>query len=171
MASILNVDQINNAAGTSAVTIDSSGNVLMTGHVVQVKYRAVLNNGFATTSSTMTDVTEWYVDITPKSASNILVWQSSIAIKSDTLAAYARYRIVDSNDSDTKWSSNAYMCQSGYYQNATGLEEVAFLHANTAGTTNAMRLQLQLQVNSGGSASNGWSNSDHRIIMVTEIVQ
>ena len=33
MASILNVDQINNAAGTTALTIDSSGNVTASGHV------------------------------------------------------------------------------------------------------------------------------------------
>ena len=31
MASILNVDQINNAAGTSAVTIDSSGKASLSG--------------------------------------------------------------------------------------------------------------------------------------------
>lgn len=153
----------------SLTSVTSAGIPIRSGSVVQTQFRAVLNNGFATTSSTMTDVTEWYVDITPKSASNILVWQSSMATKSDTLGAYVRYRIVDSNNSDTKWNSNTYMGQSGYYQNATGLEEVPFLHANTAGTTNAMRLQLQLQVNSGGSANNGWSNSDHRIIMVTEI--
>lgn len=38
MASILNVDQINNAAGTSAITIDSNGKALMPGHVVQVVF-------------------------------------------------------------------------------------------------------------------------------------
>ena len=36
MASILNVDQINNAAGTSAITIDANGNTLMPGHVLKV---------------------------------------------------------------------------------------------------------------------------------------
>ena len=36
MASILNVDTINNAAGTSAISIDSSGNVAIPGNVVQV---------------------------------------------------------------------------------------------------------------------------------------
>jgi nitrous oxidase accessory protein NosD len=35
MASILNVDQINNAAGTSAITIDSNGNTLMPGHIIK----------------------------------------------------------------------------------------------------------------------------------------
>jgi hypothetical protein len=48
MASILNVDQINNAAGTSAVTIDSSGNALMAGHIVQV---VTATNGSGTSSS------------------------------------------------------------------------------------------------------------------------
>jgi len=39
MASILNVDQINNAAGTSAVTIDSSGRVDMPSTVMYDTYR------------------------------------------------------------------------------------------------------------------------------------
>ena len=62
MASILNVDQINNAAGTSGLTLDAStgkasfpnGATLPAGSVIQVQYRAVANNGFTTTSASMT---------------------------------------------------------------------------------------------------------------------
>ena len=69
MASILNVDQINNAAGTSAVTIDSSGKVLMPGHVLQVK-QAVTDATWSTTSTTLTDVTGMSVSITPSATSS-----------------------------------------------------------------------------------------------------
>ena len=65
MASILNVDQINNAAGTSAITIDSSGNALMAGHVVQV----VQTVHTATTDITSTSEVEYSgitTSITPK---------------------------------------------------------------------------------------------------------
>ena len=78
MASILNVDQINNAAGTSAVTIDSSGNVLMPGHVVQV-VSATKTDTFSTSSDSFVDVTGLSVNITPSSAtSKIFVTVSAI---------------------------------------------------------------------------------------------
>ena len=86
MASILNVDQINNAAGTSAVTIDAStgkpsfpnGAVLPAGSVIQVKRfeppvtsASVTNyvNGqnVATTSNT---TSLWTANFTPLSSSS-----------------------------------------------------------------------------------------------------
>ena len=179
MASILNVDQINNAAGTSAVTIDAStgkpsfpnGANLPAGSVVQVQYRAVPATGFSTTSSSMVDLTNWYVDITPKFSNSILVWQTSFSCNNTTVASYERYRIVDGLNSNIKWSTNTYMGMSNYHTNTTEWDELALLHANSAGTTNAMRLQLQVQVNSSGTFSNGWSGSDTRIVMVMEIAQ
>jgi len=77
MASILNVDQINNAAGTSAVTIDAStgkpsfpnGAALPAGSVLQVK-QAVTDATWSTTSSTLTDVTGMSVSITPSATSS-----------------------------------------------------------------------------------------------------
>ena len=171
MASIINVDQIRNAAGTSAITIDSNGNALIPGHVVQVQYRAVAATGFSTTSASMVDLTNWYVDITPKLSNSILVWQTSFSCNNTTAAAYERYRIVDGLNSNTRWSTNTYMGMSNYNTGTIEWDELALLHANTAGTTNAMRLQLQVQVDSGGTFSNSWSGSDTRIIMVTEIAQ
>ena len=154
------------------ITEKTSGNgVQIPGHVVQVQYRAVANNGFTTTSSSMTDITNWYVDITPKFSNSILVWQTTITLLLDNLAAYGRFRIVDSNNSDTQWSSNSYMGSSSFYQPTAGMIDYPFLHANTAGTTNSMRLQFQAQVNSGGTLSNSWSGGDNRIVMVTEIAQ
>jgi len=76
MASILNVDQINNAAGTSAVTIDSSGNVVIPGHVVQVV------DATSTTNTVLSNPSSnvWYsvnpsVTISPKFANSKIVIQ------------------------------------------------------------------------------------------------
>ena len=52
MASILNVDQINNAAGTSALEIDSSGRVTMA-NTVEVDYWS-LSTAFSTNNATIT---------------------------------------------------------------------------------------------------------------------
>jgi hypothetical protein len=85
MASILNVDQINNAAGTSAITIDSSGNVLMPGHVIQV-LQALKTDTFSTTSGTFVQVPDLTVTITPSSASNKILITASIALASNYFA-------------------------------------------------------------------------------------
>ena len=68
MASILNVDQINNAAGTSAITIDANGNTLMPGHVVQV-VRTDWSADSTISSTSFTD-TGKSATITPSSTSS-----------------------------------------------------------------------------------------------------
>lgn len=75
MASILNVDQINNAAGTSAITIDSNGNTLMPGHVVQVVSTTKTDTwSGAPGAGVFNDITGLSVSVTPKSnTSKILV--------------------------------------------------------------------------------------------------
>lgn len=152
------------------ITEKTAGNgVQIPGHVVQVQYRTVITTGFSTASASMVDATNWYVDITPKSSNSVLVWQTSFPCNNTTAAAYERYRIVDGLNSNTQWSTNTYMGMSNYNTNVTEWDELALLHANTAGTTNAMRLQLQVMT--GGTFSNNWSASDSRIVMVTEIAQ
>ncbi len=163
MASIINVDQINEATSGSGVHIP--------GHVVQVKYRNVINNNFSSSSSDFTDIDNWYVDITPKSSSNIIVVQTTITMNLNDQDAYARIRIVDSNNSDTKWNTNDRMGSAAYYQSTSVWLDYPYFHINTAGTTNAMRLQFQAQVISGGTLTNAWSNADDRMIMAMEIAQ
>jgi len=161
--STLFVDTINEKTSGNGISIP--------GHVVQVQYRKQANNTFTSTSSSMTDMTDWYVDITPKSASNLIIWQSTITLKLNDSDGYARFRIVDSNNSDAVWNTNTYMGSCGYYQATNGFMDEPLFHINTAGTTSAMRLQLQFQINSGGTLSREWSGSDDRIIMAMEIAQ
>ena len=56
--SILKVDTINEKTSGNGVQIP--------GHVIQYQYRNPTNTGFSSNSSTMVDVTNYYVDITPK---------------------------------------------------------------------------------------------------------
>jgi hypothetical protein len=86
MASILNVDQINNAAGTSAVTIDAStgkasfpnGATLPAGSVLQVVSTSTIGNTSTTSSSDVTTGVD--LSITPTSSSNkIMVIFSGVA--------------------------------------------------------------------------------------------
>ena len=78
MASILNVDQINNAAGTSAVTIDPStgkpsfpnGATLPAGSVVQVTPLSTSTSNDNYQSNSFVDITGLSITMTPFSASS-----------------------------------------------------------------------------------------------------
>ena len=107
----------------------TSGNgIAIPGHVVQVQYRKQANNTFTSTSSSMTDMTDWYVDITPKSASNLILWQTIITLNINDSDGYARFRIVDSNNSDTVWNTNTYMAACGHYQSTSGFMDEPIFH-------------------------------------------
>ena len=160
--SILKVDTVNEK---------TSGNgVIIPGHVVQYKYRSPVNNGFSTTSSSMVDVTNYYVDITPKSASNLLVFTAPIWHRpTGTSGAYSRWRVVDSNNSDAVWNLTNFIGSAGYLD--TAWENMTLMHTNTAGTTNAMRLQIQVRVTGGGTLDLVWSSSETKTVAVMEIAQ
>ena len=143
------------------------------GTIVQYKYRPVVNSIFTTASTSMIDLDDFYVDIEPKNANSLLVVSTNFTAALNDADGYARYRIVDANNSDTKWNSNTYMGSSHYYAPHSTQQwlEVVLKHTNVAGTTNAMRLQFQLQINSGGTLSLEWSAADDRIVEVYEVAQ
>ena len=51
------------------------------------------------------------------------------------------------------------------------IPEVVLKHTNVAGTTNAMRLQFQVLIASGGTLTLNWSGNDDRIVEVYEVAQ
>jgi len=160
--SILKVDTINEKTSGNGVQIP--------GHVVQYQYRSPTNTGFTSNSSTMVDLTNYYVDITPKSASNILVFTSTVFHRpTENTSAYDRFRIVDSNNSDAVWNLTNFIGSAGYLHD--GWENVTLMHANTAGTTNTMRLQLQMRVDGGGTFQLNWSGNETKTVSVMEIAQ
>ena len=143
------------------------------GTIIQYQYRKVINSNFTTTSASMTDISDFYVDITPKNANNLLVVSTNFTAGLNDNDAYVRYRIVDANNSDTQWSSNTYIGSSHYYAPHSPSQwlEVVLKHTNVAGTTNALRLQFQGRVLGGGTLTLNWSGSDDRIIEVYEVAQ
>jgi hypothetical protein len=161
--------------GGGASFVGSSGNLIDAppGTIIQYKYRKGTNTNFTTSSTSPTDVNDFYVDITPRSATNLLVVSTNFTAGLNDADGYGRYRIVDANNSDTKWSSNTYIGASNYYAGHSPSEwiEVVLKHTNVAGTTNAMRLQFQVVVASGGTLSLNWSASDDRIVEVYEVAQ
>ena len=143
------------------------------GTIIQYQYRKGTNTAFTTSSTSPTDLNDFYVDITPRNANNLLVVSTNLTAGLNDADGYGRYRIVDANNSDTQWSSNTYMGASNYYANHSPSEwiEVVLKHTKVAGTTNAMRLQFQVVVANGGTLTLNWSANDDRIVEVYEVAQ
>ena len=161
------------ATGTAFGNSAASWSDAPPGTIIQYQYRKGTNTTFTTASTSMTDLDTFYVDITPKNANNLLVVSTNFTAALNDADGYARYQIVDANNSDTKWSSNDFMGASHYYapHSSQMWLEVVLKHTKVAGTTSAMRLQFQVQINSGGTLSLNWSASDDRIVEVYEVAQ
>ena len=161
--------------GGGANFVGSSGNLIDAppGTIIQYKYRNVPNQTFSTSSSTAIDIDNFYVDITPRSATNLLVVSTNFTAGLNVANGYARYEIVDANNSDTKWSTNLYMGSSHYYAPHSPAQwlEVVLKHTNVAGTTNPMRLQFQVTIANGATIDLQWSTNDDRIVEVYEVAQ
>ena len=148
----------------------TSGNgVHIPGHIIQYQQRLVTTGGSATSSGSFVDIDPFYVDITPKFSNSIILFQSNFHAAVTGTTAYARFRVVDSNNSDTQWSSGLYVGASGYKVIDSWLE-VLIRTSNPAGTTNTMRLQLQGLV-TGSTLETGWSGGDRRLVTAMEIAQ
>ena len=161
--------------GGGATFVGSNGNLIDAppGTIIQYQYKKRTNTNFSTSSTSPTDLNDFYVDITPRNANNLLVVSTNLTAGLNDADGYGRYRIVDANNSNTKWSSNTYIGASNYYAAHSPSEwvEVVLKHTNVAGTTNPMRLQFQVVVASGGTLSLNWSASDDRIVEVYEVAQ
>ena len=167
-------DAIPASGGTFTGSIDASaGLTTPAGHVVDYQRRNFdLNNFGSTTSSSMVNIAGVYVDITPKSSTNLLVFKVDIMARVNTSGNYGRFDIYDTNAS-AKWNTNSYVQSSNYYANTLEWETIHISHTNTAGTTNTMRLQLRTLIGGGGSATLflDWSSLDNRTVEVWEIAQ
>ena len=169
MTSIIKVDTIQTKAGAAPTTTDLGLNVA--GQVVDYQRRNfVVNNIGSTTSGSMVNVTGVYVDITPKSSTNLLVFKTDIMTRVGTTGNYCRFDIYDTNAS-ARWNTGTYVQSSNYYAGTSEFESLHIAHANTAGTTSAMRLQLRSLVTSGATLFLDWSSVDQRTVEVWEIAQ
>ena len=181
MASILNVDQINNAAGTSAVTIDSSGNVLMPGHVVQVVQ--------SSSTSQVTSTAAGWVDtglsasITPSSASSkvlVTVTQPVYAQRADN-EADVMVKILSNHSgsyADIVNVDDAEKMIQGYQSGSFSLTQVAAVYSMskliTPSTTGSFSVKSQIRFRSVyGSSGDVWAqkSGNESTITLMEIAQ
>lgn len=145
----------------------TNAGVQIPGHVVQFQHQMITLSTGSISSSTMVDLPNVYVDITPKNASNLIVFHTNFHAAVTGTNSYARFRVVDANNSDTQWSSGTYIGATGYKVPDSWLE-VVIRTSNPAGTTNAMRLQLQALV-TADNLEWAWSGGDRRICSAMEI--
>ena len=171
--STLKVDTIQKTNGSAPTLNDLS--ISHAGSAVNFVYRNIESTGFTTTSTSYVDVTgdttarEWYVDITPKFNDSIIVFETTMIIRVTDTAAYYRFRVVDSNNSDNVLTGTSIAA--GNYQVASDIHSDQPIRAAfVSGTTNAMRLQLQV-LTTGGTFNADWSSNDIRAITATEFKQ
>lgn len=171
MASILNVDQINNAAGTSAVTIDSSGKVLMPGHVVQVVRE--YNNHPSAISTTSTSFTGSGVTaaLTPVKNNSLILVDLSVSM-ADAVSTYmdvAMYYKVGTGSYGVFDSGLQY--QVGYQHGSYNrYSPMVFGGRITVTGTDTLTFQPYFRSPSGGTVRYVHSNSSS-CLTLTEIAQ
>ena len=108
------------------------------------------------------------IDIQPMYASSLIVVEYSTSFRNDSSAGYVRGRTFDLN-ANVRKSPNAHCMGGGYYVNTAAWNEILFKDAFIAGTTNVMKLELQIYLASAGTTYFGWSGSDNRIMSVREV--
>ena len=141
------------------------------GGVVQIVTKEIANTTFASSINGV-NVTDWYIDVSPKRENSIFQYETNWTLNSDTTSGYNRWSISDTNHpSNITLNSNLFIAGDGYY---AGTSEWVNTYASSTFTASrglaTMRVQLRLYVQ-GGTTSMSWSGSDNRVIKVTEIAQ
>ena len=108
------------------------------------------------------------VCITPMYASSIITVTYTFSFRNDASTGYIRGRTLDLI-SNTRKSPNAHAMGGGYYADTNEWSEIYFKDAFLAGTTNEMKLLIQVYLASSGTTYFGWSGSDNRVMSVREI--
>ena len=165
MASELHVDAIKHSGGTSALTIDSSGNVSIPGAVVQMQ--STTTTSTISTSSTSLIASGLTVAITPKFSNSKI--------------------IVTLTGGNLNWSGSANDQQIRMYRQLTGgsyadIGLIAWVHQNSSyglqhaselvdspSTTNAINYQPYFKTSAGTTFFS--NNSVNLVLRVMEIAQ
>jgi len=160
MASILNVDQINNAAGTSAVTIDPStgkpsfpnGATLPAGSIIQVKQ---ISTGvfLSTTNTNYVDMTNMTLSITPSSTSSKILILASLSVaaqRSGTIDIHGSTRLMRDTTEISRHDIRTYdFGVGGIYILGT----LAYSYTDAPSTTSAVTYKFQMRKVAGDTSS------------------
>ena len=164
---VQNIEGPSSGANANTVLIPSGQELHAPGHVIQYQQRHYDCAGFSSTTASFIDFTNVYVDITPKFSNSLIRFKTQCIGRNATTAGYAQFRIVDSNNSDTRFNVNS-VAESGFYQ-GTAWDTAIIVATATANTTSTMRLQLQVYTYTGTTNTFDWSSGDSRHIEAWEI--
>ena len=175
MASELHVDAIKHSGGTSAITINSSGNVNIPGSVIQVvKSTGGTQSNTTSTSFVATDIS---VNITPKFNNSLIrievqgVWWLHYGASAEEYFITTVYR--DSTNIGSSSSSRVNQFRSGYvdsgnaYNFNNGFTIFTF---DTPNTTSQVTYKLYVRSGSGLEVRYSDTNSENTITAM-EIAQ
>ena len=154
MASIINVDQIRNAAGTSSAEIKSDGTFYPAGGVVQVQ-QTFKDDVFNTTgNSSHEDITGLSVSITPKSTSSKVLVSLNlgcVGVNASGAMAIRLYRgstVIGNSDQGTSDPRDGSIVF--YHNNQTGIGvSASFSFLDSPSTTSATTYKASMYVNGG----------------------
>ena len=161
MASELHVDAIKHSGGTSALTIDSSGNVHKAGFVVQTSFHT-FTDITSVTSSSYSDVGGSSFTFTPKFASSLLHITASVhcyTYRSSTSNGGSVDINVDGSNISASGDAREFYVQIG---GSSSLYVFSRQHKEvtvSASNTNAKTIKLQMQ-NNTSSDSGGFRIND-----------
>tara|TARA_R100001015_G_C4591838_1_gene147301 strand:- start:35 stop:550 length:516 start_codon:yes stop_codon:yes gene_type:complete len=171
MASELHVDSIKHSGGTSAITIDSSGNVHKAGMIVQVQSAQLLSSSqYSTTAQTYSDIHS--VTITPKFSSSKILFQlaGEVGSNGDNTAILLKVIRNIGGGSFTTIGGGGFCYENNNY------EACALSIMDSPSTTNACIYKLQgARSSTNGTAyyPTNWSidSTEGNTITVMEIAQ
>ena len=151
---------------------DGSALKNVTGAIVQHVRKTIAATGTTHTGDqSFTNVANWNINITPKSSSNILLVRTTMTCQlQGGTSLYVRYRFYNSTDS-AAFHANTYCGQSHYKVGDDWMEVPLMAVTNGAcGFSTQKTIQLQLALSSSSATwTNGWSNSDNRVLEIMEI--
>ena len=159
MASIINVDQIRNAAGTASATIKSDGTFYPAGHIIQV-VSTTKTDAFSTTSlpSSPADVTGFTADITPKSTSSKILVRASLNYggENNTYGAFYFRRngtnIILSTAATQSLQHNAALGIHGDNSNFQyGMQSASFEYLDSPASTSQLTYKMQMATHSASA--------------------
>ena len=170
MASELHVDAIKHSGGTSALTIDSSGNVHKAGFVVQIQKGSI--GGDVTTTSSTPVATGLECAITPKFSTSLIMVQ--LIGGRSYIAAGQQLDVSLYKDGSNVNSVGAGRWESHYSTTNHHHGGYSAVHFETAGNTTARTYQVYFDVGSGTGYFNdtpGGNNEYLVNLVVMEIAQ
>jgi hypothetical protein len=168
MASILNVDVINNAAGTAAATIQSDGTVIMGGNLISTAMTTNTTRKDILSGSGFQDTGLYMPSVTPKSTSSkfLLNWNitahTNVSNGADEYD-FAIYRSIGGGSDEQLVTSINYVRSQAGSEDHT--ENIHYLDAPN--TTSAVVYKLYSRILAGGIFIN--PNSKRQVFIIQEL--